>query len=228
MKYVQTATFTFLTAISLNTLGHGGGLDKQGGHFNRKTNEYHCHREPCRFFSIKSSKAVQDAESRGRAYSVLYNRKDWPHWTDDDGDCQNTRAEVLIAHSQLPVKFKRNKGCNVTHGRWYGVYTGQIFTKASDLDIDHIVPLAHAHRQGGANWTRSQKRAFANDPENLLPVEDNANQAKGDKGPDQWKPQQKSYWCVYARKWEYVKEKYRLGFNGQERSALREMKVTCP
>lgn len=27
--------------------GHGGGLDRNGGHFNRKTGVYHCHREPC-------------------------------------------------------------------------------------------------------------------------------------------------------------------------------------
>jgi hypothetical protein len=24
--------------------GHGGGLDSTGGHYNRKTGEYHCHR----------------------------------------------------------------------------------------------------------------------------------------------------------------------------------------
>lgn len=26
---------------------HGGGLDRNGGHYNRKTGVYHCHREPC-------------------------------------------------------------------------------------------------------------------------------------------------------------------------------------
>ena len=28
-------------------LAHGGGLDARGGHFNRKTGVYHCHRCPC-------------------------------------------------------------------------------------------------------------------------------------------------------------------------------------
>jgi endonuclease G, mitochondrial len=33
--------------LSLEALGHGGGLDANGGHYNRSTAEYHCHQEPC-------------------------------------------------------------------------------------------------------------------------------------------------------------------------------------
>lgn len=29
------------------SFSHPGGLDRTGGHFNRKTGAYHCHREPC-------------------------------------------------------------------------------------------------------------------------------------------------------------------------------------
>ncbi|MFT6518011.1 MAG: hypothetical protein ACJATP_001677 [Candidatus Azotimanducaceae bacterium] len=31
---------------SPTALAHGGGLDSSGGHTNRKTEQYHCHREP--------------------------------------------------------------------------------------------------------------------------------------------------------------------------------------
>jgi len=84
------------------------------------------------------------------------------------------------------------------------------FTQASDLDIDHIVPLAHAHRPGGANWSREQKRQFANDPDNLIAVDDRTNQEKSDKGPVRWKPPMESFWCEYGNKWQWVKQKYGL------------------
>jgi len=69
----------------------------------------------------------------------------------------------------------------VSHGLWVDSYTGMTFTQASDLYIDHVVPLAHAHRTGGANWSREQKRRFANDPDNLLAVDDRTNQEKSDR-----------------------------------------------
>ncbi len=134
---------------------------------------------------------------------------------------------MLIKSSQVPAKFKRNRGCNVSHGVWVDPYTGITFTQASDLDIDHIVPLAHAHRTGGANWSRAMKRQFANDPDNLLAVDDRTNQKKGAKGPVRWKPPLKSYWCEYAKKWRLVKAKYGLVVSEMERRSLAVMTGFC-
>lgn len=39
---------TFAALLSNGVLyAHGGGLDRNGGHYNRKTGVYHCHRCPC-------------------------------------------------------------------------------------------------------------------------------------------------------------------------------------
>jgi hypothetical protein len=36
-----------LLAAPQTALAHPGGLDARGGHYNRKTGEYHCHRASC-------------------------------------------------------------------------------------------------------------------------------------------------------------------------------------
>jgi hypothetical protein len=152
-----------------------------------------------------------------------YNRAGWPHWVDADGDCQDTRSEILIRDNTGTIKFKRNKPCNVSWGRWVCPYTGKVLIKASDVDIDHVVPLAHAHATGGASWTRAQRRAFANDPDNLLAIDDATNQEKSDQGPDEWRPPRREYWPEYAKKWQAVKTKYGLTISASEERALQEM-----
>lgn len=42
-------------------------------------------------------------------------------------------------------------------GEWLDPYTGQTFYKASDIDIDNIVPLTNAFGMGGKHWIRSKK-----------------------------------------------------------------------
>ena len=44
-----------LLLLPLQTLSHGGGLDKNGGHYNRKSGEYHCHRCKAPPFPTKPS-----------------------------------------------------------------------------------------------------------------------------------------------------------------------------
>jgi len=78
-----------------------------------------------------------------------YDRKAWKHWVDVDKDCQNTRHEVLLEESLAPVTFKTSKNCRVVSGNWLGAYSGKVFTDASQLDIDHLVPLKEAHESGG-------------------------------------------------------------------------------
>ena len=89
-------------------------------------------------------------------------------------------------------------------------YTGKTFNKASDMDIDHIVPLSWAHAHGAVDWPRKLKRRFANDPDNLLAVEDNTNKEKGDKGPNEWMPPNKAFHEEYMRKWRTIIARYNL------------------
>ena len=159
--------------------------------------------------------------------SGLYNRKDWPHWLDIDRDCQNTRVEVLIRYSLTPVGFKNARQCALVSGRWYGLYTDKTFTKPGKIDIDHIVPLKWANGHGGSAWSRARKRAFANDMDNLLPVDAAANRSKGDKGPDEWMPPRHEYRCEYLGRFTAIVAKYQLSYAPSEKRVIARMLKAC-
>lgn len=164
----------------------------------------------------------------GFAWGDDYRRADWMSaWADVDGDCQNTRAEILIRDSLKPVKYKNLMGCTVTAGLWVDPYSGLPFTSAAELEIDHLVPLAEAHRSGGAGWGPEQRLQFANDPENLVVVEALANRQKGDRSPAAWMPIRKAYRCEYVSRWVRIKVKYGLSTTPAEREALRGVLAGC-
>lgn len=156
-----------------------------------------------------------------------YNRSEWRHWQDFDRDCQNTRHELLIRTSLDYVTFTNDRNCTVRSGRWIGPYTGQTFTLASDVDIDHVIPLKYAHDHGGASWSSTLKMVFANDPENLLVTEDNANQSKSAKGPSEYLPRSE-YQCEYALKWDFLASKYELNLNANDSAVIDQILDGCP
>ena len=160
-----------------------------------------------------------------------YDRDDWNHWIDENGDCQNTRHEVLIEESFETVTYTSDTYCSVSTGKWFGNYTGLYYYQASELDIDHLIPLKNAHLSGGYSWSSAKKEEFANyrlDPDNLIAVNLSANRSKGAKGPDEWKPPNTEYWCEYAYDWIRIKHYWNLTATQAEWDALVLMIQTCP
>jgi hypothetical protein len=154
-----------------------------------------------------------------------YSRDRFPHWAKVDREC-DTRETVLKRDGQ---DVRVDGQCRPISGRWVSPYDGGTWTKASDVDIDHSVPLAAAWRSGAAQWTDQQRKAFANDlvRHQLFAVTDTVNQQKGDKSPDQWKPPLVSYWCTYAGNWIGVKHFYQLSVTDAEKTALSSMLDHC-
>ncbi|MFB6839556.1 HNH endonuclease family protein [Streptomyces sp. NPDC056361] len=154
-----------------------------------------------------------------------YSRDLFPHWITQSGTC-NTRETVLKRDG---VNVVTDSSCAATSGSWYSPYDGATWTLASDLDIDHMVPLAEAWRSGANTWTTAQRQAFANDltrPQ-LIAVTDNVNQAKGDLDPAKWLPSVTSYRCTYTRAWVQVKYYYNLSVDSAEKSALQSVLNGC-
>ncbi|KAI2793435.1 putative secreted protein [Penicillium oxalicum] len=155
-----------------------------------------------------------------------YSRSKFPHWIKQSGSC-DTRDVVLKRDGTNVVQS--TSGCSITGGTWISPYDGATWTQASDVDIDHLVPLSNAWKSGASAWTTAQRQAFANDLVNpqLLAVTDNVNESKGDQGPEDWKPPLSSYYCTYAEMWVKVKSVYKLTVTSAEKSALQEMLATC-
>lgn len=159
---------------------------------------------------------------------VGYDRSLFEHWTDDDGDGCDTRAEVLQAESDRPVET--TGGCHVERGWWLSIYDGYSTDDASELDIDHLVALHEAWVSGAAAWGPERRQAFANDlghPGALVAVTAAMNRSKGDRDPARWQPPNRSAWCLYAADWITVKERWGLTADPAEATALRNMLHGC-
>jgi hypothetical protein len=206
-------------------MAHGGSLDKNGGHKNSATGSYHCHHTHCLVPNQNASHAVQRVEQR--VNSNAYNRDNWKHWSDFDDNCMNTRHEILKAQADGRVVLSNNR-CWVVSSIWYDPFSGTTLFKASDLDVDHIIPLKWAYDHGGASWSLQKKELFANDPDNLLAVDDGLNQAKGARGPSEWLPPNQTFRCQYLSLWQQGLAKYpSLKMNARENRVFQKQIAAC-
>jgi hypothetical protein len=96
------------------------------------------------------------------------------------------------------------------------------------VQIDHIVPLALAWDMGANDWPIAQRIRFANDPANLLAVQGQANQDKGDDQPALWMPPNAAFHCQYAMQFIAVSRGYGLPIDLVSSNALRQAASTCP
>lgn len=161
--------------------------------------------------------------------SLVYRRAAWRHWIDADRDCQDTRQEVLIAESVVPVVLDA-RGCRVLRGWWLDPYTARAFHDPRELQIDHVVSLGWAFSHGGAWWDADRRQAFANDlehDEHLVAVYGPANQSKGRLGPDTWRPENVAHWCDYGRAWAAIVRRWNLMMTYAEHAAVEALVATC-
>ena len=156
-----------------------------------------------------------------------YDRDEFGNFIDSDGDCQDTRAEMLIRDSVTPAYFKDATECVVESGLWFDLATGKWFRLASEVDADHGVSLGDAWRSGAWGWTREERTEFANDLSNLLPMEDGENVRKSDKGPDRWMPPNEHFTCRYITRYVQTKEKYSLSMTKAQLAKVNEVAEAC-
>ena len=148
-------------------------------------------------------------------------------WADEDGDCRDTREEILI-RDLVDVALTRD-GCDVATGTLHDLYTGRTIpfrrgrATSDDVQVDHVIPLAAAWRAGACSWTAEQREAFANDPNELRAVDGPTNNRKGDRGPSTWLPPNEGARCAYAASWRDVAAAYALDLGPADEVAVDEI-----
>jgi|TARA_B100001094_G_scaffold332746_1_gene406197 hypothetical protein len=148
-----------------------------------------------------------------------YNRSEFPHWDDENGDGMNTRLEVLALEKIENVGW---------YSRWDGEwYEGEGGLSAPRFDIDHIVSLKEAWRSGADEWSASDKDTFADDMLNLIAVTASSNRSKGARDAAEWLPPEPSGQCYLLIRVIQVKRKWNLSINQAEYETLKELTESC-
>ena len=176
-----------------------------------------------RAVTVRLRAAAADLEVR-RERRDGYDRDLFDHWIAADGDCRDTRDEVLAQESRIPV----GAGCDVTEGEWFSYYDRETWTESGDVDIDHLVPLAEAWDSGARGWNSDTRRRYANDlreGRSLVGVTDNVNQSKGDQDVTEWLPTYRR--CRYVTEWVVVKTRWSLKVDRAEKRRLRGLAADC-
>ncbi|WP_420623809.1 GmrSD restriction endonuclease domain-containing protein [Candidatus Poriferisodalis sp.] len=113
---------------------------------------------------------------------------------------------------------------------WRSLYDNVSVSSASNLDIDHMVPLAEAWESGGYRWTADTWTRFANDlgdPRSLIAITASSNRSKSARDPAQWWPPEDAYRCQYAADWVAVKARWDLAVDSVEQRVLDDALDSC-
>ncbi|OBG22712.1 HNH endonuclease family protein [Mycobacterium sp. 852002-51057_SCH5723018] len=176
-----------------------------------------------------------------RTHRYDYRRAAFGDPWDDDNDAPlghngcDTRDDILDRDlvDKTYVSIKRCPNAVAT-GTLHDPYTNTtvVFQRGAKVgeavQIDHIVPLAYAWDMGAYNWGQPERLRFANDPANLLAVEGQANQDKGDSPPAMWMPPNTAFACQYAIQFIAVLRGYQLPVDQASAGVLRQAASTCP
>lgn len=174
---------------------------------------------------------IDRVDTAGRGPKTGYDRDEFGSgWLDsvdvafghDGCDARND----ILARDLTGETFKAGTGnCVVMTGKLDDPYTATTisFTKAqaTKVQIDHVIPLSYAWQMGASRWPETKRRAFANDPLNLMAVDGPTNGAKSDSGPASWLPPNKKVRCSYAVRYAQVSRTYGLPVTSADKAMMR-------
>ncbi|MFT3900495.1 MAG: HNH endonuclease family protein [Gordonia sp. (in: high G+C Gram-positive bacteria)] len=158
----------------------------------------------------------------------------WADATDAAGgnNACDTRNDILRRDLGEMVTTTGPKcAATVTAGRLRSPYTGRVLvfrrSRATAVQIDHIVPLSYAWDMGAHGWSSTVRLRFANDPANLVAVDERSNQDKKDLEPARWMPPARGFHCQYAKQFVAVLVAYPMLLDEPSARTLRRALRGC-
>jgi hypothetical protein len=96
--------------------------------------------EACLASGWKLQKGISRASLKGSQEQSSkrqdYERSAFGHgWSDVDRDCQNSRAEALIATATTQFRFANHKRCRVITDRWISPFTNRVILSTPAISI---------------------------------------------------------------------------------------------
>lgn len=169
---------------------------------------------------------------KGPAPATGYDRTEdfGTAWFDVDHNGCDTRNDVLARDL---TAIARRGPCTVLTGTLVSPYTGATIdfvrgnTTSTLVQIDHVVALENAWRTGAQQLSADERRALANDPDNLFAVDQHSNAQKRSGDAATWLPANKAFRCTYVEHQVAVKTTYRLWVVPAERDAMARILSTC-
>lgn len=172
--------------------------------------------------------------TKGRAPRTGYDRDSFAYREFDmDRNGCDARNDILRRDLRKVVIQKGTQGCVVLSGVLDDPYSGKKidFTRgwdtSADIQIDHVVALSDAWQKGAQAWDDATKKAFGNDPLNLLAADGPLNQQKSDSDAASWLPPNKAFRCEYVARQIAVKAQYKLWVTKAERAAMEKVLGSC-
>ncbi|WP_264923981.1 HNH endonuclease family protein [Streptomyces sp. A012304] len=175
-------------------------------------------------------KLIEEVDTKKRGPKTGYERDEFGYaWMDTaDGvplarnGC-DTRNDLLRRDGR-DLRFRAGSDCVVIAMTLHDPYTGTTIEwrkqQASEVQIDHVVPLSYSWQMGASRWPESKREQLANDVLNLMPVEGRANSAKGDSGLASWLPPDKRIRCAYAVRFAQVALKYEMPVTAPDKQMM--------
>lgn len=203
--------------------------------------------------AVNDPTSIPTGESAVRVLSTLAvadqtdkssDRKDhdWANAADGRHAAYNTRDLVLdrdlsgtthkangrVATGTLDPEPYTGGTVHFVQGKANKAEGGSASATDGGIQIDHVVAYAEAYNSGLKDRTEEQRDAYYTDPDVLLAVQAQANNAKKDADAAGWMPSWDAFRCDYAALQIGIKAKYSLTVDQKEHDALASTLAQCP